>query len=418
MVTLLSISLYGQYYYSPNTYYVTPPTSGCNGVWAVDGSVLSSGTCSPPYTYTISPAGCANYDYNNGDTLFFDLCSFPCSYSMISFSSSIPCFNCEVSISSDTFPSFCTAPDSIVANYKEDAGRLALRRVYRMNTTYTDSINIPGTWSDTVLNALIAVYNATSLPARDTVITMYDIHTFPYPEIRTVSVSADSNLSWMQQLRNNVIPTGNFSVDSIINKYYLNPYYYHTWFYMFSHQTAELQSDSNLNIQILANHFEVIPGVYFAEPITHIGDGNNITDSVYPDFVELIYSFGWGDCYSGCISRRYWKFHVFPDCSVTFNGSWGTPLPLSSVTVNNNKEFNIYPNPTSGKITICSKGNISSIVVRNILGGIVFKKVFSVPESIQTEISEINISSQPKGFYFITIDDGVKTYTKKIIKLN
>ncbi len=33
-----------------------------------------------------------------------------------------------------------------------------------------------------------------------------------------------------------------------------------------------------------------------------------INDSIYSTHVELTYSYGWGDCPSGCMWRRYWKF--------------------------------------------------------------------------------------------------------------
>lgn len=95
-------------------------------------------------------------------------------------------------------PSSCSAPDSILSKYNDDADRLALRKIYRNNLTYKDSINIPQEHSDTVLNALIAVYNATTLPARDTVVNMFDIHSFPEIIMNGIEVAADSNLSWMQ----------------------------------------------------------------------------------------------------------------------------------------------------------------------------------------------------------------------------
>lgn len=229
-----------------------------------------------------------------------------------------------------TVVSSCSASASVVALYKDDADRLAVRKIFRIGSNYMDSIKISKLWSDTVLNALVAVYNATTLPARDSVVTMFNVHTFPNPVLNKIEVSADSNLAWMHQLQNNIIPTGNLSVDSLISDNNLHLSSYQNWFHFMPYQTAILQSDSNLNIVALANKFLSLPGVFYAEPSIYAGDGNEIQDSIYPTFVELNYSYGWGDCEAGCISRHFWKFRVFHDCSVEFVGSYGTPLPAGS----------------------------------------------------------------------------------------
>lgn len=57
------------------TYYVIPPTSGCNGVWAIDASDF---ICGMQYVFT--PSMCANFaPAINADTVYFQLCSVPCS---------------------------------------------------------------------------------------------------------------------------------------------------------------------------------------------------------------------------------------------------------------------------------------------------------------------------------------------------
>ncbi len=63
----------------------------------------------------------------------------------------------------------CIAPDSIIEKYKDDADRLALRKISGLHLPYEDSIEIPKIFSDSFLNELIAVYNAVGIPERDTV---------------------------------------------------------------------------------------------------------------------------------------------------------------------------------------------------------------------------------------------------------
>ena len=116
-------------------------------------------------------------------------------------------------LNGQTIQSSCVTQDSVLEQYREDADRLALRKIYRQNLTYRDSIVIPAIHSDTVLNALIAVYNAISLPARDTVVSMFNLHSFNNPMTNYIEVDADSNSLWMQQLKIGNIPTGSIYID-------------------------------------------------------------------------------------------------------------------------------------------------------------------------------------------------------------
>lgn len=69
--------------------------------------------------------------------------------------------------------------------------------------------------------------------------------------------------------------------------------------------------------------------------------------------------------------------------------------------------FTVYPNPTSGKVTIDSPSEISSVTVYNQLGQLLSS----------TANKQVNLSGQPAGIYIIRIDftDG-QTATSKIIK--
>ncbi len=87
---LLVGKIQAQYIYSPNTYYLIPPTSGCNGIWAVQYPPNCFAT-----TSFISPFGCATINHFNGDTLFFDLCAIPCDFIVVNDSGTV-CMNCLV----------------------------------------------------------------------------------------------------------------------------------------------------------------------------------------------------------------------------------------------------------------------------------------------------------------------------------
>jgi len=307
-----------------------------------------------------------------------------------------------------TVQSSCDAPDSIIARYNADADRLALERIFQYNLTYVDSIEIPQEHSDSILDALIAVYNAIFLPARDTVVNLFDIHTFPIPDINSFTVAADSNLSWMQNIRDGIIPTGNSIVDSLMTLYGLTVDSYETNYGLFDYHTVTFKSDSNYNTLPLSNIYETIPGVFFSDPLFLVGDGNDIYISIFPEFIELIYSVGWMDCLNGCVWRRFWKFNIYFDCSVEFIGSYGTPLFASNTEYDNNI-INIAPNPFNDMIYIHGLDLEYEYSIYSLMGQkLVQGKTF--------ENSITNLDRLPSGQYLLLLKSDKYTSIHKVIK--
>lgn len=259
-----------------------------------------------------------------------------------------------------TVQSTCTAPGSIIQLYQDDADRITVKRFYQFNYTYSDSVKIPASYSDTVLRALIAVYNATALPARNAVVSTYSIHTFSNPSLNKLNVFADSTLPWMQQLKQNNIPTGNSQIDNLLANYSLTVQNYSNWFGLYSYHMVRFTSLNNLNLAPLANTFTTIPNVSYAELPSIIGDGNNITATVTPNYVDLSYKLAWGDCPAGCIYSHYWNFRVYYDCTVEWMGEFGYPidvLPTPSIIVSGKKCVN--------SIVSVNVTNANSIFVNN-----------------------------------------------------
>lgn len=82
-LALLPLPLFAQT--SLTTYYMVPPTSGCNGLWAFGPvSAIWQAPCSAPYLYVVEPFGCAEGAgigqpfWTSGDTAYSNLCSVPC----------------------------------------------------------------------------------------------------------------------------------------------------------------------------------------------------------------------------------------------------------------------------------------------------------------------------------------------------
>lgn len=105
----------------------------------------------------------------------------------------------------------------------------------------------------------------------------------------------------------------------------------------------------------------------------------------------------------------------------TFNYSsfyYPESLNLSSeknlgINTNVSNNFNIYPNPNNGKFHIDLKKPKLKIQVDiyNVWG----QKIYESSTLLPLSTNEINFSSQPKGIYFVKINDGKENQIEKII---
>ncbi len=325
----------------------------------------------------------------------------------------ILCLFCLSFSRAQTVVSSCSLNDTIASAYKKDADRLAVRRVYHINSTYKDTVKINKTISTSYLKALIAVYNATTLPARDTVIKRCNIHTKADPDLNGFSIAADSNLTWMKNIRNNVSPIGNTLIDNAINKYGFQKIQFQAL--SLPYHLTIFKADSNINTLPLGIIVTAIQGVYAAGPDAVPFDGPNIVDSVNTNFIDLIYYYGWNDCALGCTYRRFWTFRVYNDCSVEYKGDYGDPLP-AWVGIKKERIFEnlkIFPNPTSNKIIVdlgTIRGNTVNLIITNTLGQNLYREVAN------SQIQEVDLTFLAHGLYYLNVqnDSGQKVF--KIVK--
>ena len=270
----------------------------------------------------------------------------------------------------------CTAGDSVFKMYQDDADRLAIRRVNHIRSTYKDSVRINKEISGNYLNALLAVYNATVLPANDTITRLLNIHTYN-PGLNSLVVIADSGLIWMTNLRYNILPTRDYSIDQMMANYSLKKVFYSG---LLQPSMVVFKTETNSNLAPLAKKLKTALGVQAAESDFLYGDGNDILDSISGKYTELVYSFGWQECPTGCEQRRYWKFRIFSDCSVQYMGSYGQSLVPSLLISSEGSEklfsnIKIYPNPVKSKLYVESnsaKTNDIVLTIKNKKGEIVY----------------------------------------------
>lgn len=250
----------------------------------------------------------------------------------------------------------CDAPDSISRLYRNDADRLAIRRVNATGSSYRDSVRINKEISTRYLLALAAVRQATHLPAVDTVTRLLDIHTYN-PGLNSLVVMADSNLIWMTRLRYDMLPTFDYNIDNMMSRYGMKKVFYSG---LLQPNLVVFRTETNSNLVPLAGWLKGEQGIRGAEADHLYGDGNDITDSIAGDHIQLVYSYGWQDCPTGCERRRFWKFRVMNDCSVSYSGSYGAALEPSLVVYEPDQPalftgWRLYSNPAKSVLYLENK---------------------------------------------------------------
>ena len=85
--------------------------------------------------------------------------------------------------------------------------------------------------------------------------------------------------------------------------------------------SASLYFEGRLNPARLAELYEVLPGVRYAEPNFWYGDGPNVYVRQTDFGFSYLFRYAYGDCPSGCIYNEYWYF-VCEGGGPVFIGHW------------------------------------------------------------------------------------------------
>ncbi|MEJ2205052.1 MAG: hypothetical protein P8170_13205 [Gemmatimonadota bacterium] len=202
--------------------------------------------------------------------------------------------------------------------------RLLLREYQAEGPLRDRPIEIPEGGVELKLAPLAWLYHAAAQPARDTVIDVYRIHTFPRPELHQFVLTVDESVPWVSEWRLGRHITGNQQVDSLMARYEADLVSYR------SSGAGEgfvlLEAGLPLNVQGLGARFEAVTGVLESYPNTRGGDGADIVLEDSSAGWLLTFSVGWGDCIAGCTERHFWKFSVREDGAVQYVDGWGSDL--------------------------------------------------------------------------------------------
>ena len=126
------------------------------------------------------------------------------------------------------------------------------------------------------------------------------------------------------------------------------------------------------------------------------GGGNSSTIHNYEFIDSSSEGGGWGEA-------LYYRLK-----QTDYDGKYEYFGPVSVNCIHENR-INIFPNPSNGIFSIKSENKISFVKIMNVFGECIYKSLMLNAQSL------IDLSSQPKGIYFIRINNESGNTTKKLI---
>ena len=85
----------------------------------------------------------------------------------------------------------------------------------------------------------------------------------------------------------------------------------------------------------------------------------------------------------------------------------GDPLPSAVPNIVQEKQLQLYPNPTQNELTISSTTTITHITIANLIGQTLYNNEYNTPEV------KVNVAGLSPGIYLIRIND---TEVRKFVK--
>jgi len=115
--------------------------------------------------------------------------------------------------------------------------------------------------------------------------------------------------------------------------------------------------------------------------------------------------------YINTVSPVYSAESLYSSAYVVWKQALSSFVPLQTGNINQPETVLIYPDPSGGRFTLqfSSAQNEASITVLNMLGKQVYRSKAMAPQT------DIDLSDQPTGMYFVHIQAGAQNITKKVI---
>lgn len=344
-------------------------------------------------------------------------------------------FSCVLS-EAQTYPGNCNPIGSMDITYRNDACRLAIKRMHEIGSPFADSITIPEVFIDSITKALYAVHSVQNSLTADTVRGIFGHTDFIAGSDSTHIISASNNLAdafglkkvWVTVYNNNpwgaqwfsgnYAATVNDTVNYLLDRYQLQVERNPTQIYP-DRTRYIVSSPIAINAAALARKFEQLSGVGAgnANAVSPMPSGNgNVIRAIYlNNAINISYSFGCGDCPSGCTMGRTWRFLVRTgtDCSVDFLAveNWGHPFLWQ---MNPCME---YASPTplcpSGSVTLYSNWNGNNVYQWQVsINGGTYTNIADNANYSGSNTPTLQLNNIPSSWYgnsYTCLSNGVKS---------
>jgi hypothetical protein len=317
----------------------------------------------------------------------------------------------------------CTAPALLASTYYNDVRDMALARIYAIRSADTVRISIPDIYCDTILQGLAAIYHTGTTLQADSIFDAYCIHACPYGNLKFkfdlhVDNSHASEWSWgpgvtpADTTLSNLMMSHGFTITSTGADPVLT-----------GAELINISTDSAVNPKAFIDSLNNFPGLLLAEATPVPGDGNHITYQK-SNFQNYSFTLGFGDCPSGCTSKKIWTYTVDSACNViaeSVNESGPDLYPAAPnchlfkagiPTVNEQLTFKTYPNPADDDLHISiTDGNaMYTYTLKDIYGKI-------LRNGIMNTATIVDIKPLPAGIYLLQINgNNGQMYNEKVVK--
>jgi hypothetical protein len=212
----------------------------------------------------------------------------------------------------------CTISNPAYSYFVDDATDMAADFLRSSGNADSSEIFVPQSYVGPYVQALGLIYDATTIPQRDSVINKA-IHKQMNGAKSIIIGILQTNADWAYNWINGTVPTGNATADQLIGDYNL---VIESVNYGNAHDFIVIESNNGpINGKALSRLFAPLPGVDFAEPNTYWGPYSNLTCTINGTSAHVVFLEGYGDCPAGCFGYHRWEFDVdLAGCAVTFAG--------------------------------------------------------------------------------------------------
>ncbi len=317
-------------------------------------------------------------------------------------------------LEAQTVNSSCEAADQEVFQlWEKDAKKLAIRRLYQIQSPDSCQVIIPQIYVDSALQALLAVHNAKELGARKEVVELYEVHALAEPNLNSLLLLLDTSFQWAEALQLND-QSGLAAFDKLLRKYDL--YKQEASLQATGELLIRLRSPLDLNMAALGNLFAEIEGVngWLADSLL----GESTKDISYQPadgYVELIYRYSWLDCETDCRNDHFWRFKVMDDCSVRFEEAYGQPLGIQQLE--QLVQIRLFPNPSVDRVNVNLVGPPQESLEMQLFDAAgQLLEVQKVSSSNGVVEARLSLAGYPLGTYFVAFRNDKNTLTEKVLK--